>query len=53
MRTDRSGTVISKHSKAYKISFADQVSNDKEKISDVYYVESYKKFNLDNTHGGG
>jgi len=54
MRTDRSGTVISRSaSKSYKITFADNVANDKAKIADVYLVESYKKYNLDNTHGGG
>ncbi len=54
MRTDRAGTVISRHTtKNYKISFADNVQGDKEKIADVYFVESYKKFNLENTHGGG
>jgi hypothetical protein len=51
MRTDRSGTVISRHTKSYRITFADNVTNDKEKIADVYFVESYKKYNLENTHG--
>ena len=54
IRTDRSGTVINRHStKSYKISFADHVNNDRGKIADVYLVESYKRYNLDNTHGGG
>ena len=53
LRTDRSGTVISRHQKNYKISFADSIANDKEKIADVFIVESYKKYNLENTHGGG
>lgn len=52
LRTDRAGTVISRHTKNYKISFADNINGDKEKIADVYFVESYKKFNLENTHGG-
>lgn len=53
LRTDRSGTVINRHSKqSYKITFADHVANDREKIADVFIVESYKKYNLDNTHGG-
>lgn len=52
MRQDRRGTVISRQTKqTYKISFADTVQNDKEKIADVYVVESYKKYNLQNTHG--
>ena len=47
MRQDRRGTVISRQTKqTYKISFADTVQNDKEKIADVYFVESYKKYNL-------
>lgn len=53
LRTDRSGTVISRHTKNFKISFADSIANDKEKLTDVYFVESYKKYNLQNTHGGG
>jgi len=53
LRIDRSGTVISRHTKNYKVSFADNINNDKEKIADVFLVESYKKYNLDNTHGGG
>lgn len=52
MRTDRSGTVIHRQmKKEYKISFADHVTNDKSKIADVYLVESYKRYNLENTHG--
>ena len=53
MRLDRAGTVISRHTKNYKISFADNITNDKEKLADVFFVESYKKYNLENTHGGG
>lgn len=53
LRTDRSGTVISRHTKNYKVSFADNITNDKEKIADVFLVESFKKYNLENTHGGG
>jgi hypothetical protein len=52
MRTDRSGTVISRHTKSnYKISFADKINGEAEKIADVYFVESYKKYNQENTHG--
>lgn len=50
-RSDRNGTVISRDNKAYKISFADNITNEKEKIADVYVVESYKRFNAENTHG--
>jgi hypothetical protein len=53
LRTDRAGTVISRHTKNYKVSFADNITNDKEKIADVFLVESFKKYNLENTHGGG
>jgi hypothetical protein len=54
IRTDRRGTVISRHTtKSYKVSFADNITNDKEKIADVFVVESYKRYNLENTHGGG
>ncbi len=44
-RIDRNGTVIEKHQKKYKISFADNVNNDKARLADVYFVESYKRFN--------
>lgn len=50
-RTDRHGTIINPENKAYKVSFADNVTKDKEKIADVYVVESYKRFNAENTHG--
>ncbi len=54
LRTDRRGTVITKdQKKEYKISFADHVTNDRAKIADVYLVESYKRYNLENTHGNG
>ena len=53
LRTDRAGTVISRHTKNYKVSFADNITNDKEKIADVFLVESFKRYNLENTHGGG
>ena len=44
-RLDRNGTVIDRNQKRYKISFADNVTNDKARLADVYFVESYKKFN--------
>lgn len=44
-RTDSSGTIIKKGSKRHKVSFADQVK--KKPIAEVYYVESYKKYNSD------
>lgn len=54
MRIDRQGTVISRQTtKNYKVSFADNIANDKDKIADVILVESYKRYNLENTHGGG
>ncbi len=50
-RLDRNGTMIEKQQKRYKISFADNVANDKTRLADVYFVESYKRFNAENTHG--
>lgn len=51
-RCDRNGATIAKETKQkYKISFADTITNDKDKIADVYMVESYKRFNAENTHG--
>lgn len=50
-RLDRNGTVIDRKQKRYKISFADNVTNDKAKLADVYFVESYKRYNAENTHG--
>ena len=29
----------------HRISFADDVSGDKSQLSDVHYIESYKKYN--------
>jgi hypothetical protein len=52
MRTDRNGTLIGRENKStYKVSFADHITNEKDKIADVYFVESYKRFNAENTHG--
>ena len=50
-RSDRNGTLIVKDGKKkHNISFADQVEDQKQ-IADVYVVESYKKFNQENTYG--
>jgi hypothetical protein len=54
LRIDRSGTKIEKGVKTHKITFADTIepNNDKEKpkLTDVYVVESYKKYNSENTY---
>ena len=50
-RTDRNGVTIAKGVRDHKVSFADSVKKDKEKIAEVYVVESFKRFNLENTHG--
>ena len=51
MRTDRKGTIISKREKSHRITFADHVTNDKARLTDVYLVESYKKYNHDMNYG--
>lgn len=51
MRIDRHGTTIVKGTKGHKISFADNIQEDKNKLAEVYFVESYKKFNQENTYG--
>ncbi|CDW72599.1 UNKNOWN [Stylonychia lemnae] len=54
MRQDRNGYSIDKDLKKQKISFADNINintNGSAKLADVYLVESYKKFNAENTHG--
>ena len=48
-RTDRNGTVINKERREHKVSFVDNVMH--EKLADVIVVESYKKHNMENTHG--
>lgn len=50
-RTDRNGTEIVKGDKKHVVSFADQIEKDKSRLADVYLVESYKKYNSDNTYG--
>jgi hypothetical protein len=47
LRTDRSGNRIQKGVKSHKITFADNVQEDnaKPRLTDVYLVESYKKYN--------
>ena len=50
-RTDRVGNSIVKGDKSHRITFADQVSKDRSKLTDVYYVESYKKYNYENSYG--
>jgi len=52
-RFDRNGTLITKgRSRKHKVSFADSISQDQNKrIADVIIVQSFKKFNLDNTYG--
>lgn len=51
-RIDRNGFTIDKGQKtSYKISFADNINNGSSKLTDVYLVESYKRFNQENTHG--
>lgn len=50
-RTDRNGTLITSKAKSQRVSFADSVTNDRDKLTDVYLVESYKRFNAENTHG--
>jgi len=50
-RMDRKGTVIMKGgAKKHRIVFADQLDKENELV-DVYFVESYKKYNLENTYG--
>ena len=34
-----------KSEKRHKISFADEISGDKSKLTDIHLIESYKKFN--------
>ena len=51
-RIDRRGNSITTHQKGYRISFKDNITNDKAQLADVIFVESYKKFNYDNTHTG-
>jgi hypothetical protein len=46
-RLDRKGNRITKGIKSHRITFADHVTNDKEKLTDIYFVESYKKYNSD------
>jgi hypothetical protein len=46
-RLDRKGNRITKGIKSHRITFADHVTNDKEKLTDIYLVESYKKYNSD------
>jgi len=50
-RLDRNGFAIDRNHKSYKISFADNINNGSTKLADIYLVESYKKFNQENTHG--
>lgn len=50
-RTDRNGYAIDINQKSYKISFADNINNGSSRLADVYLVESYKRFNAENTHG--
>lgn len=50
-RKDRHGKSIVKKSRTHKISFADNVGDDSNKLADVYFVESYKKYNRENTYG--
>ena len=45
LRTDKNGNIISKkNSMRYKITFVDEVDNNKE-LAEIHRVESYKKYN--------
>ena len=49
-RTDRNGNKIEKGVKSHRITFKDNLQEDEGKIADVYIVESYKKYNQENTY---
>ena len=46
-RKDRFGTKISRGKKKHKVTFKDQVG--KGRVAKVYYVESFKKYNVETT----
>lgn len=46
-RKDRYGTKISRGKKKHKVTFKDQVG--KGRVAKVYYVESFKKYNVETT----
>jgi hypothetical protein len=50
-RIDRNGTCIKKGCGSHRITFADSVTQDSDKLTDIVYVESYKKHNYDLTYG--
>ena len=43
-RRDRNGNLINE-AKKHKLTFADHVAKDKSKLTQIHYVESYKKYN--------